>query len=93
MERVAHQALVIEQILETMKISKTSSIESNSKRMIVLLILRIKVYLEWMIEDIMNYYIRTLVTKYWAYTVLNGKIRYVNGTVLRRKGTARNTVV
>ena len=37
--------------------------------------------------------IHILVTKYWAYTVVNGKIRCVNGTVLRRKGTARNTVV
>ena len=25
--------------------------------------------------------------------IVNGKIRYVNGTVLRRRGTARNTIV
>ena len=33
----------------------------------------------------------SLVTEYWAYTTVNGEIRCVNGTVLRRKGAARNT--
>ena len=34
-----------------------------------------------------------LVTKYWAYMVVNSKIRCANGTVLRCKSTACNTVV